>query len=93
MADMTEFSKKEFPSQTRERLQWQLDAIRANQSDVAAILHWLTYPFDGKLIDGETREEKARKIYQAMHKHDRDGITRQGGIFTDEQIEVLNEPI
>lgn len=89
--DMSNLKRSEFPSQTVNRLQWQLDAIRANQSDVASILFWLTYR--GKLAGSATREQRAREIYWGMYKHDRDGLTRPGGIFTDEQIEVLNEPL
>lgn len=89
VADDTKLiGKKEFPSQTINRLQWQLDAIRANQSDVASLLFWLTYK--GKLAGKATADDRAREIYYGMYKHDRDGVSRQGGILTDEQIEMLN---
>ena len=75
MVDM----RKEFPAQARERLQWQLDTIRANQGDVASILFCVQ----------DERTMTAKFILDHMHKADRDAILQSGGILTDKQIEVL----
>ena len=79
---LDDLTKKVFPAQARERLQWQLDAIRANQADVYGILFCL----DCHDMGGH---RQAKKILNKMHKHDRDAILQSGGILTDEQIEVL----
>lgn len=70
---------KEFPAQGRERLQHILDAVRANQDAVAAILDLLW----------DTYDEDAKFILDKMHKHDRDAILQPGGILTNDQIELL----
>jgi len=80
MADMWKFTKKsEFPAQTRERLQWILDVVRENQSDVTEIIDMVR--------DGEA--EYAKDILANMHKSDRDALLQPNGILTDEQIELL----
>ena len=75
---------KEFPSQTENRKQWIIDAIRTNQGKVFLILkalygnNWFT----------------ARNVLDSMQKMDRDAILQPGGILTNEQLgmlKVLNE--
>lgn len=79
MPDMTEFSKKDLPAQRLSRLQWQLDAIRANQSDVMHLLMRLwVKDFQAGL-----------RILDGMHKMDRDALLQPNGILTDEQIEAI----
>ena len=68
------------PAQKRERLQWTLDAVRANQSAVGDILKFLTIGCD----------LPAKQVLDKLSKHDRDGILQGNGILTDEQIEVLS---
>lgn len=84
MADMSKFSKSEFPAQARERLQWCLDAVRANQEAVAIILRGI----DSR---GNTTLVLALHAFRGLKKGDRDALTIEGGIFTKEQIEVLRE--
>ena len=78
MPDMAKFSK-DTPAQARERVQWQLDAINANQQEAGWILVHLS---NGGYDD-------AKKYLDSMHKSDRDAILQEGGILTSEQIEVL----
>ena len=85
MVDMTEFSKKDTPAQARERLQWQLDVIRENQTMAGDILLSVV----GNEEDAE-QYAVARWALQAMHKGDRDAILQPGGILTDEQIKLLS---
>ena len=84
MADMSKFSK-DTPAQARERLQWILDAVRANQLDVWRILHGVT----GEFYPDDTNLKRARDILRSMHKNDRDAILQEGGILTTKQIELL----
>ena len=76
MVDM----RKEFPSQTENRRQWQLDTVRANQDNVRTLLYMLSEPEDIFV---------AKNILADMHKSDRDAILQPNGILTDEQIELL----
>ena len=77
---LDDLTKKEFPAQSKARLQWQLDAIRANQVAVAKILKWLV------VLDIPSA---SKDVLDKMHKHDRDAILQSGGILTDKQIKVL----
>ena len=76
MVDM----RKEFPSQTENRRQWQLDTVRANQDNVRTLLYMLSEPEDIFV---------AKNILADMHKSDRDAILQPNGILTDSQIEML----
>ena len=76
---LDDLTKKEFPAQARERLQWQLDAIRANQS----VVGWLLTD----ISEDDVGDEKLS--IKDMHKADRDAILQSGGILTDKQIKVL----
>ena len=84
MADMSKFSKSEFPAQARERLQWCLDAVRANQEVVAVILRGIDSSDSATLI-------LALHAFRGFENSDRDALTINGGIFSKEQIEVLRE--
>ena len=75
---MSKFSK-DTPAQARERLQWILDVVRANQPDVSLILEWS--------IDEDWVAAKSQ--LRSMHKNDRDAILQEGGILTTKQIELL----
>ena len=75
MVDM----RKEYPSQTENRRQWQLDTIRENQ--------WAVYRLLGDILDDTPIG--ARRTLSSMHKSDRDAILQENGILTSEQIELL----
>ena len=81
--DMSQYSKKEFPSQTENRRQWVLDTVRANQLPFINIL--------GGLLGDE--HQWSQKTFNSLHKQDRDALLVPGGVLTDEQIEVLSESI
>ena len=69
----------EFPAQSRERLQWILDAVRSNQLHVFRLieeLHREMYRF------------AARRLL-SMQRMDRDALLQQNGILTDDQIRQL----
>ena len=70
---------KEFPSQTRNRKQWILDTVRANQLETWWLLEALT----------SRHIRAAKRILDDMHKSDRDALLQPNGILTDEQIELL----
>ena len=74
-------TKKEFPAQARERLQWVLDTVRNNQKEVFQLLWQLQVP---ELLPG------AKNLLTQLHKHDRDALLISGGILTDEQIKALD---
>ena len=76
--DMSKLNK-DSPAQARERLQWQLDTVRANQVHVRSILQCFEL--------GEPRA--ARVLLDELHGMDRDAILQSGGVLTDEQIELL----
>ena len=76
---LDDLTKKVFPAQARERLQWQLDAIKANQNITGHIL----------LSICRNEIEAVKLFLKDMHKADRDAILQSGGILTNEQIEVL----
>ena len=78
--DMTQYSKKDTPAQARERLQWQLDTVRVNQTVVYRLL--------GMILDGEIVHP--RRTLANMHKNDRDALLQPNGILTSEQIELLS---
>lgn len=80
MVDMSKFGK-DTPAQARERLQWTLDVIRENQSDVLEVLNML--------LSEDITGAKTHLSY--MHKGDRDAILQEGGILTSAQIELLKE--
>jgi hypothetical protein len=80
-------SKNEFPAQTKNRRQWILDAVSANQSDVAALLFWVGYRGKSRL----SWQHKAAQIVMGMHKMDRDAILQPGGILTDDQLEAIRD--
>ena len=82
MVDMTQYSKKDTPAQARERLQWQLDAIRANQEEVGLLLHNLVVLGSSLTV--------AKWAIADLSKLDRDAILQKGGILTDAQIELLS---
>ncbi len=85
MPDMSKFSK-DSPAQARERLQWQLDAIRANQHEI----WWLLQELNWKpTVDRDIHVHAAKTIIADMNKSDRDAILQEGGILTSEQIELL----
>ncbi len=69
----------EFPSQTRNRKQWILDTVRANQVDVAEIL---------VEVQGGNAHYAIR-LLSGMHKSDRDALLQPNGILTEQQIELL----
>ncbi len=81
MDDSTKLStlKKEFPAQAKNRRQWCLDAVRANQADVTDILRSMVQDDGGYAI----------VVFNGLHKADRDALTIEDGIFTPEQIAVL----
>ena len=70
---------QEFPAQGRGRLQLIVDTIRANQHLTGCIL------FSAARDDMETM----RNLIMDMHKQDRTALLQEGGILTDEQIELL----
>ncbi len=74
----------EFPSQTRNRDRWIIEAVRANQEAIGAVLSDLDSPDGERLTDAQFRLE-------AMHKMDRDAVLIPGGILTLKQIESLDE--
>ena len=87
---LDDLTKKEFPAQARERLQWQLDAIRANQEEAGLLLHALARAASAPTASIALNEYDVAKLAIAdMHKADRDAILQSGGILTDEQIKVL----
>jgi len=77
--DRSEYSKSEFPSQTKNREKWILDTVRANQGEVLNILLALRI---GAI-------SQARIEFQSMHKQDRDALLLPNGILTAKQIEAL----
>jgi len=82
--DMSEYKKSEFPAQKVNRLQWQLDTIRANQETVGDLLLTMaaTNPSDYRY---------GKSILADMHQLDRDAILQSEGILSDEQISNLKE--
>lgn len=78
---LSTLGKSEFPSQTENRRQWILDAVRANQVQVSIIL--------SNVIDGNYIA--ARFELDHMYGMDRDALLKSGGILTDEQIERLTQ--
>ncbi len=82
MPDMTQYSKKEFPSQTENRKQWILDTVRANQEDVSDILKAFHCTWKDDI-------PWAKILLSEMHKSDRDALLQPNGILTSEQIELL----
>jgi hypothetical protein len=83
--DMSDHAKKkEFPAQQRERLQWQLDAIRNNQDSVYMLLGVV------RLFYGAIDSARIREVLEDLHKNDRDAILQPGGIFTDDQLKILS---
>jgi len=79
--DMSQYSKKEFPSQTENRKQWILDTVRANQLAFVNIL--------GGLLGDE--QQWSQKTFNSLHKQDRDALLVPGGVFTGPQIKVLSD--
>ena len=79
MTDMSQLKKKEYPAQRLNRLQWQLDTIRANQLDVAHIL----------MCAHRGWSDTVQLMLKDLHKHDRDALLQPGGILTQSQIEAL----
>ena len=77
--DRSEFNKKEFPAQQRERLQLTLDTVRENQNEVQNLFCCLRH----KLM------KEARNILKRMYKQDRVAILLPNGILTEEQIAEL----
>lgn len=72
--------KKEFPSQTKNRRQWILDTVREHQQCVEEILFF-----------ARTQQYDLAKLnLDVLHKQDRDALLQPGGIFTNEQIEILS---
>ena len=82
--DRAKFSKKEFPAQTKNRAQWILDTIRANQESVGWIL-WIS----GDPVAFKQTLEEIREELSKLHKQDRDALLLPNGILTDEQITAL----
>ena len=83
---MSQYSKKEFPSQTENRKQWIIDTVRNNQEDIWMILHGLNSNF----YPDNYNQRKAIEKFWDMHKHDRDALLVPGGILSDDQIEILS---
>ena len=73
-------TKKEFPSQTENRKQWIIDAVRNNQEDVSHILFCVAVE----------EWDAAKGGLSILHKHDQDALLLPNGILTDEQIEILS---
>ena len=70
---------KDTPAQTRERLQWVVDAVRENQEEAALLLH--------NIVLGHL--DTAKWAIADMKKMDRDALLLPGGILTDAQLELL----
>ena len=81
---LDELIKKEFPSQTENRKQWIIDTVKANQEEVAIILHGLQ---TGPL--GWLMPSAAKWAFQSLHKQDKDALLLPNGILTVKQIEEL----
>jgi len=78
MTDMTKHARQT-PAQQRERLQWVLDTVRANQHKTKLLLDYVA----GNELSS------AIGLLNGMHKMDRDALLQPGGILTDEQLEWL----
>ena len=72
----------EFPSQTKNRAQWIVDTVRANQMDSVEIIRWC-------LLKDYAR---ARTLLLTMHKMDRDALLTEGGILTKQQLSAVLDP-
>ena len=71
--------KQEFPSQTKNRIQWILDTVREHQNltaDVLYAVHTKQYPLAKAALNG-------------LQKSDRDALLQPNGLFTAEQIKQL----
>jgi hypothetical protein len=77
---------KEFPAQTRERYKWIIDTVRENQFLVGNLLWFL----NGSPDTDVDWTPDAKITFSQLYKHDRDALLVQGGILTDDQIEILS---
>ena len=83
MADMSKFAKADSPAQTKGRLVWILDAIRANQIAVSNLLRAV----DVKLYT------TASLWLSELEKSDRDALLQPEGIFTPEQLKGIKNAV
>ena len=78
MSDMSKYSKKEFPAQTKNRRIWIQDSIRGNSvAQTFLMLVW------------KQKFKKARDILIQMQGMDRDALLQPGGVLTKDEIEAV----